>query len=149
MKMFEVEEIKEFMKQLFLSEAFDKFCVAQVEIKTFVSFEIKGNLLTDWLSEEEKEIYGAYTYVPWKLLRETAFSLIRGKQTPEVMRIQFVHYKENGDCGGIRIQYEKGELYYISSYTTAQFSLDKSEEIMWDEHCEKFLRGMGINIIEK
>lgn len=138
MQMYQVEEVKEFMELLFLKENFDKFCVSSLELKTLVSISIKGNLLTDWLGEEEKERYGTLEYVPWKLLRPVAFSLIKGKQIPQLMRIQFVHYMANGDCGGLRIQFENNRLVCISSYTSANFSLDKSKEQFWDENCSEF-----------
>ena len=86
----------------------------------------------------EKEIYGSREYVPWKLLRPLAFSMIKGEQTPRLLRIQFVHYLNNGDCGGLRIQYENNELHCISSYTPANFTLDKSSEQIWDDQCVEF-----------
>lgn len=138
MKMFHIEDVKEFMEFLFLKEIFDKFCVSSMELKTLVPISVKGNLLTDWLSEEEKELYGDMEYVPWKLLRPLAFSLIKGKQKPRMLRIQFVHYMANGDCGGLRIQFENNELMCISSYTSASFSLDKSREQIWDDNCSEF-----------
>ena len=56
MQIYKIEDVREFMAVLFLKENFDKFCVGTMEIKTFVSITVKGNLLTDWLSEEEKEL---------------------------------------------------------------------------------------------
>lgn len=138
MQIYKIEDVREFMAVLFLKENFDKFCVGTMEIKTFVSITVKGNLLADWLSEEEKEIYGSREYVPWKLLRPLAFSMIKGEQTPRLLRIQFVHYMNNGDCGGLRIQYENNELHCISSYTPANFILDKSSEQIWDDQCVEF-----------
>lgn len=139
MQIYKIDDVREFMAVLFLKENFDKFCVGTMEIKTFVSISVKGNLLTEWLTEEEKEVYGSREYVPWKLLRPLAFSLIKGEQTPQLLRIQFVHYTNNGDCGGLRIQYENNELHCISSYTPANFTLDKSSEQMWDNQCSEFL----------
>ena len=138
MQIYKIEDVREFMAVLFLKENFDKFCVGTMEIKTFVSITVKGNLLADWLSEEEKEIYGSREYVPWKLLRPLAFSMIKGEQTPRLLRIQFVHYLNNGDCGGLRIQYENNELHCISSYTPANFTLDKSSEQIWVDKCVEF-----------
>ena len=138
MQIYKIEDVREFMAVLFLKENFDKFCVGTMEIKTFVSITVKGNLLADWLSEEEKEIYGSREYVPWKLLRPLAFSMIKGEQTPRLLRIQFVHYLNNGDFGGLRIQYENNELHCISSYTPANFTLDKSSEQIWDDQCVEF-----------
>lgn len=139
MKMYKIEDVKEFMGLLFLKGIFDKFCVGSMELKTLVPISIKGTLMADWLSEEDKETYGNCEYVPWHLLRPVAFSLIKGKQTPQLLRINFVHYMENGDCGGLRVQYEKNELICISSYTPANFSLDKSREQVWDDKCSEFL----------
>lgn len=144
MQMCKIEDVREFMAVLFLKKNFDKFCVGAMEIKTFVSISVKGNLLVDWLSEEEKEVYGSRDYVPWKLLRPLAFSMIKGEQTPQQLRIQFVHYMNNGDCGGLRIQYENSELHCISSYTSANFTLDKSGEQLWDDQCSEFFHKNGI-----
>lgn len=144
MQMCKIEDVREFMAVLFLKENFDKFCVGAMEIKTFVSISVKGNLLADWLSEEEKEVYGSRDYVPWKLLRPLAFSIIKGEQTPQLLRIQFVHYMNNGDCGGLRIQYEKKVLHCISSYTPANFTLDNSGEQLWDDQCLEFFHKNGI-----
>ncbi len=138
MQIYKIDDVREFMAVLFLKENFDKFCVGTMEIKTLVSISVKGNLLTEWLTEKEKEVYGSREYVPWKLLRPLAFSLIKGEQTPQLLRIQFVHYMNNGDCGGLRIQYENNELHCISSYTPANFTLDKSSEQMWDDQCSEF-----------
>ena len=140
MKLHKIEDVKEFMELLFLKESFDKFCMAGMELKTIVTFSADGKLAADWLEEEDRERYASFDYVPWKLFRPIAFSLIRGKQTPRFMRIQFVYYMENGDHGGLRIQYENGELTCMSSFTTAQFSMDKSSEQMWDENCITFLK---------
>ena len=148
MKVFKIEDVKEFMQLLFLKENFDKFCLGGMELKTLVSFAIKGNLCTDWLDGVDKEKYGHMEYVPWKLLRPVAFSMIRGKQSPSMMRINFVHYMEDGGCGGLRVQYENGQLACISSYTAAHFSLDKSEEQLWDENCKRFLQKNNIVVSE-
>ena len=144
MQIYKIDDVREFMAVLFLKENFDKFCVGTMEIKTLVSISVKGNLLTEWLTQEEKEVFGSREYVPWKLLRPLAFSLIKGEQTPQLLRIQFVHYMNNGDCGGLRIQYENNELHCISSYTPANFTLDKSSEHMCDDKCSEFFHKIRI-----
>lgn len=144
MKCYRIEDVKEFMELLFLKDIFDKFRMSSMELKTLVSFSVKGNMFPDWLDEEAKEFYGNLEYVPWKLFRPTAFSLIRGKQTPTMLRIQFVHYMENGDCGGLRVQFENRELTCMSSYTAAEFTLDKRAELLWDENCSHFLKKNNI-----
>ena len=140
MKMYQIEEVKPFMAQLLLQETFDKFCVSVVEIRTIVPITIKGTMSHDWLSPEDAEKYKELEYIPWKLLRPVVFELIKGKQTPDFLKIQFVYYSENGDCGGLRVQFEAGTLTCLSTYTPAEFSLDRNAETFWDENCQAFLK---------
>ena len=119
MKMYQIEEVKPFMAQLLLQEIFDKFCVSVAEIRTIVPITIKGTMSHDWLSPEDAEKYKELEYIPWKLLRPVVFELIKGKQTPDFLKIQFVYYSENGDCGGLRVQFEAGTLTCLSTYTPA------------------------------
>ena len=140
MKMYQIEEVKPFMAQLLLQETFDKFCVSVAEIRTIVPITIKGTMSHDWLSPEDAEKYKELEYIPWKLLRPVVFELIKGKQTPDFLKIQFVYYSENGDCGGLRVQFEAGMLTCLSTYTPAEFSLDRNAETFWDENCQAFLK---------
>lgn len=140
MKMYQIEEVKPFMAQLLLQETFDKFCVSVAEIRTIVPITIKGTMSHDWLSPEDAEKYKELEYIPWKLLRPVFFELIKGKQTPDFLKIQFVYYSENGDCGGLRVQFEAGTLTCLSTYTPAEFSLDRNAETFWDENCQAFLK---------
>ncbi|MGN1206356.1 MAG: DUF5721 family protein [Eubacterium sp.] len=144
MKMYQIEEVKKFMSQLLLQETFDKFCVSIAEIRTIVPITIKGTMSRDWLSPEDAEKYKDLEYIPWKLLRPVVFELIKGKQTPDFLKIQFVYYNENRDCGGLRIQFESGMLTWLSTYTPAEFSLDRNAETLWDENCESFLKKHSI-----
>ena len=140
MKMYQIEEVKPFMAQLLLQEIFDKFCVSVAGIRTIVPITIKGTMSHDWLSPEDAEKYKELEYIPWKLLRPVVFELIKGKQTPDFLKIQFVYYSENGDCGGLRVQFEAGTLTCLSTYTPAEFSLDRNAETFWDENCQAFLK---------
>lgn len=140
MKMYQIEEVKPFMAQLLLQETFDKFCVSVAEIRTIVPITIKGTMSHDWLSPEDAEKYKELEYIPWKLLRPVVFELIKGKQTPDFLKIQFVYYSENGDCSGLRVQFEAGTLTCLSTYTPAEFSLDRNAETFWDENCQAFLK---------
>ena len=131
MKMYQIEEVKPFMAQLLLQETFDKFCVSVAEIRTIVPITIKGTMSHDWLSPEDAEKYKELEYIPWKLLRPVVFELIKGKDAG---------FFENGDCGGLRVQFEAGTLTCLSTYTPAEFSLDRNAETFWDENCQAFLK---------
>ncbi|MCH5252260.1 MAG: hypothetical protein J1F22_04740 [Lachnospiraceae bacterium] len=138
-----IENIKEFMARLFAGDMFDRFHVSECEVTTFVTFHAGGKLHPEWFDTEERreqEKTDVPEIVTWQQLKPYIFSLIKGKKTPEKLRIDFCHYMENGDCGSLRIQYEKEELIVFTGYMQKEFSLDKEKKIEWDENCLKFIQ---------
>lgn len=134
-----IENIKEFMSQLFAGDMFDRFHVSTCEVTTFVTFQADGKLYSEWFDSDEKP-GGGSGLVLWQQLKPMIFSMIKGKKTPGKMRIGFCHYMENGDCGSLRIQYEKDELLLFTGYMQKEFSLSKEKEAEWDENCRAFIR---------
>ena len=140
MKLIEVDEVRVFMKNLFWAETFDKFCVADIDIKTLISYSINGKVNAGWLDDVAKEAYAEEEFVYWRDIRQVIFSLIKGENTPELLRIQFVSHDSAGGSRGLRIQFEDGNLSVMSTYTPREFSLDKTAERLWDENVENFIK---------
>ncbi len=137
-----VENIKEFMARLLTEEMFDKFHVSGCEVATFVTFQIDGKRHDEWYDTDERPS-DECGQILWKQLRPVLFSLIRGKKTPEVFKVDFCHYMGNGDVGSLRVQYEKGELLVFTGYMQKEFSLTKEAQQAWDEKCRNFLGSYG------
>lgn len=137
-----VEKIKEFMAKMLTGEMFDKFHVVNCEVTTFVTFQIDGKRHDEWFDTDEGP-EDTSSQVLWKQLRPVIFSLIRGKKTPEVFKVDFCHYLGNGDVGSLRMQYEKGELFLFTGYMQKEFSLNKEAQQSWDDNCRNFLREYG------
>lgn len=137
-----VENIKEFMAGLLTDEMFDKFHVSGCEVATFVTFQIDGKRHDEWYDTDERPS-DECDQILWKQLRPVLFSLIRGKKTPEVFKVDFCHYMGNGDVGSLRVQYEKGELLVFTGYMQKEFSLTKEAQQAWDEKCRNFLGSYG------
>ncbi|MDT3845290.1 MAG: DUF5721 family protein [Bacillota bacterium] len=96
-----IEDLKEFTKQLFTGETFDRFLVKEAAFSTFCSFAIDGELRRGFLEEASDSsavsadnsspasVAGnsspvpADRYAAWKLLRPHCFQIIKGKQLPE------------------------------------------------------------------
>lgn len=135
----QIEDVKTFMSQLFVGDMFDKFHVNGCQIATFTEFEVSGKRCREWYDTDElSENVG--DLVVWQQLKPMIFSLIKGKKTPSKMKIDFCHYLENGDCGSIRIQYEKDELYLYTGYMQKEFSLTKEKQNEWDDNCLNFIK---------
>ena len=137
-----VDNIKEFMAKMLTGEMFDKFHVVNCEVTTFVTFQIDGKRHDEWFDTDERT-EDTSSQVLWKQLRPVIFSLIRGKKTPEVFKVDFCHYLGNGDVGSLRMQYERGELFLFTGYMQKEFSLNKEAQQSWDDNCRNFLREYG------
>lgn len=113
----EINQIKKFMYDLLLTDAFDSFRVLEVSIVTFAEFHIDGRLHPEFYGDVTKSAEAedrpdgsspvpdgkdegtekpsgdaagrGETLVPWKSLREHCLALIRGKRTPVSFQIIF------------------------------------------------------------
>jgi hypothetical protein len=139
----QIENIKEFMVQLFQGEMFDKFCVSGCEVTTFTRFTSDCRQNSDWYDVDEKE-EDSSGLVSWKQLKPVMFSLIKGKKTPSNMNIDFCFYMPDGDMGSLRIQYEADKLLVFTGYMQREFSMDKSKQQSWDENCIQFIKKNNI-----
>lgn len=135
----EIENIKEFMMQLFTGEMFDRFHVRNCEVKTFVTFQIDGRRHDTWYDTDER-VEDKTGLVVWQQLKTYVFEWIRGKKVPEKLRLDLCHYMSNGDIGSIRIQYEDAKLQIVTGYMQKEFSLEKEAQQDWDENCLNFIK---------
>lgn len=134
-----IENIKEFMSHLFVGNMFDRFHVGNCEVTTFVTFQTNGKLHSEWFDTDERLEDGTGLVI-WQQLKPMIFSIIKGKKTPEKIQIDFCHYMENGDCGSLRIQYEKEQLLLFTGYMQKEFSLNQEKKTEWDDNCIQFIR---------
>jgi hypothetical protein len=135
----QIENIKEFMVELFQGEMFDRFHVSGCEVLTFTRFVSDGKQNPAWYDTEEKQ-ENSTGLVKWCEMKAVVFSLIKGKKTPAYMKIDFCHYMASGDVGSLRIQYEDDRLLVFTGYMQREFTLDKSNLQKWDENCIQFLK---------
>lgn len=139
----EIENIKEFMAQLFTGEMFDRFHVRSCEVTTFVTFRIDGRRHDAWYDTDEK-VEDKTGLVIWQQMKSYVFAWIKGKKVPEKLRLDLCHYMTNGDVGSLRIQYESEKLQIFTGYMQKEFSLEKGAQQDWDENCLNFIKKNGI-----
>ncbi len=160
MKALKVLEVKAFMSQLFLGEAFDSFLLYELEIQTANQFKINGRLSHKWYDSDELESIGDREYSFWKELRNLTFQIIKGNKSPQSMKIVFSLPKENVkkvlERSGssflpeqveglfLNIKYENGGLHLITGSSVKIFSMDKTLEQEWDTEVIAFLKKCNI-----
>ena len=106
---------------------------------TFVTFRTDGKRHESWYDSDEK-IEDNTGLITWQQLKPYVFDWIKGKKTPQKVKIDFCHYMANGDVGSMRIQFESQKLHVFTGYMQREFSMDKSQQQMWDDNCEKFIQ---------
>lgn len=157
----QIEEIKPFMNQLFLGEAFDAFLLTEAVFVTFSTFRIDGHLERGYYSEDDADVpQGADSYACWRQIRPFCLELIRGKRTPLEFRIVFRLSGANvqrlaaqsglqiaaGDIDGLflNLHFKAGALTCTTGTSLRFFTLDKTLDRVWDEMVKKYFRKIGI-----
>ena len=153
-----LNEVKECMSKLLLSETFDPFYFIEGEITTFSTFKINGYLKKDFF---EKDEIPAREFALWKEMREFCFSLIKGKRTP--LNFQFVFGLSNyniekllkqqsldfqpSDVAGLylNIKFDGQTLHCTTGTAMNLFTMDKSLEHACDQMVQKFFSHKGIS----
>ena len=109
MKLFTIQDTKEFMAKLLVGSLFDSYLVSDGTLTTFTTFQIQGDLHPDYYSADamppllsdsmavspeqeagsgqDRKRAAAPSLTPWGLLRPGFYQLIRGKNAPLSLRL--------------------------------------------------------------
>ena len=93
----QIQDIKNFMSKLLLSQTFDNFLLVEGTITTYNTFRIDGRVHKDFFTEEEIEERGLSDreFSLWKEVKPFCLELIKGKKTPLGFKFTFQLSKEN------------------------------------------------------
>ena len=166
MKALRLTGAKDFMNKLLRTETFDNFLLQEAVITKAASLVIDGHIQKDFYSSDELTELGIndYQILPFRLLRNNCFDLIKGKQAPASFKFVFLLSPENTihtldslssnftskDIGGfiMNIRYQNHELSLTTGISYNVFSTDKSLDAEWDKLVMKFLYNNDINFEE-
>jgi hypothetical protein len=158
MKAYRINDLKNFMNKLLLSESFDYFLLEEGAIVTYNTFRIDGRIQKDFYTKEEQEDFSLcpYDFSLWKDMRPICLQLIKGKRTP--LSFKFVlhllpeHMKkimsdtavEGGDqqlkAFTLTIKYDGNTASLMTGTSTNTFVMDKTPEQLWDQAFQKFMK---------
>ena len=153
---YQIQDLKDFMKKLLLTETFDAFLLSEASVTTYAAFHLDGSIHPDYFSTDEAETLTTEqcVYVLWKRVRPLFFELMKGKNTPLSFQIVFrlAQYnvesllRQSGlsyrpeDVEGLflTLRYDGTQLSCISGSSLRIFTLDHSLDHAWDAMLEKF-----------
>lgn len=155
-----IADIKEFMSKLLIKGVFDDFLLSEAELLCGCSYVINGRRNKGWYSKEELSELAEKEYMRFSEQRPFLYQLIKGKKTPQSMKLVLLLSEENTrkileEIGReqemdmveglfLNIRYEKGEVHLITGSSLRVFSMDKTIERQWDDSLRKFLQNYEI-----
>lgn len=162
----QIQDIKNFMSKLLLSQTFDYFLLVEGTITTYNTFRIDGRIHKSFFSEEELEerSLNHREFSLWKEVKPFCLELIKGKKTPLGFKFTFQLSKENTakllassgitsihpeNISGLllNVRYENGALNVITATNLNLFTLEKSLEHVWDDMVKRFLKQQEISFL--
>ena len=162
----QIQDIKNFMSKLLLSQTFDHFLLVEGSITTFNTFRIEGRVHKDFFSEEELEAQtlSDREFSLWKEVKPICLELIKGKKTPLGFKFIFQLSKENTakllagsgitslqpeNISGLllNIRFDGSSLTCITAANLNLFTMDKSLEHAWDDMIKRFLKQQEISFL--
>ncbi len=152
----QIEDIKQFMVQLFSEKTFDGFLLYEAKIQMGVSYVIDGSLNLEFFDQDEKEALENRSYTRWDEQKQMIFSMIRGKKTPQDMQLILMQSPKNvetmitrnniayrpDDVRGLflNIRFKDGRLVCTTGISLKTFTMDKSLEHLWEDMIRKYFK---------
>lgn len=141
-----INQVKQFMNQLFLTDCFDAFLLKEATLVTYNTFTIDGHVNEAFYAgmEEDDTSLKRYELSKWADMRSVLFQLIKGKRTP--LQMQFILHSKpetltqliekadttltNLDVNSLvlTIRFDQKGLFVVTGVDYANFVMDKSLE---------------------
>jgi hypothetical protein len=148
-------DIRKMMAGFLAGGLLDSYDLEEGSVTTYCTFSIDGSYQKDFFDEPEMR-----SFVKWTDVKETCFSLIKGKRTP--LRFHFVFFLEEEkvvpllkasgvtpDAGlppalCLNLRYDAAGLILTTGTSLRTFTLDRSIDHAWDTYVEELLRRCSI-----
>lgn len=144
MEIFEITHKKEFMSKLLKSDLFDTFQVREVIIHTSFKSILDGKTNTEFFDSDARDQLPEY--LSWQQMRPYVYQLIAGSKQPSYLKIVFATTPEKtaqissvASTFFLNITYKDLEMSCSTGVAYQTFTLDKSDEKVWDERMKRFL----------
>ncbi len=157
-----ITNVKNFMNGFLAGNLFDPFLMIEGSLVTSVSYTFDGHLNLDFFPEEERNSEKhPYEYQPWEEAKPTIYSLIKGSNTPLLMRFMMQLKPDKAEemlkktapdqdfslLKGLilNIKYENSAITLTTGTSYSTFVMSHDADIIWDKNIQKYLSGKGID----
>lgn len=160
MTRFQIPDIRDFTKKLFIGDSFDFFLVSRASFITGTAVTLDGALHKGYFTDAQWEELEQHDLAPWPLLKPLCFQIIKGSRLPEQFSIVFSLPRSRTErllaawslpidanaVGGLffNIFYERGALFCTTGVSFSVFIPDHSLEQAWDRYMGQLLSRMEI-----
>ncbi len=156
-----VKDVKNFMNGMFAGALFDPFLAVEGSLVTAVTYSFDGHINYDFYPEEEREEQRKYEYQPWSEFKKQALDLIKGKNTPILMKFMFMLKPEkalemlskelpDADFSSLKgllviLKYENGAITLTTGTSYDTFVMSHDTDHVWDNNIKKYFSAKGID----
>lgn len=156
-----IESSKIFMSQLLAGNLFDPFLLVEGMLVTSISYTFDGHINMDFYPLDERDAeHHPYEYQPWADTQAAVYSLVKGSNTPLLMRFMLQIKPEKAIASLnkelpdfdfsqvkallINIKYEAGTVTITTGTSYKTFVMGHEADQLWDKLFCKYLSGKGI-----
>ncbi len=157
-----IENRRQFMGCLLTTGTFDGFRISEAVVRTSAAFSVDTHLTEGFYSPEELESMHLREHdpLPFSMMRQTLYELIRGTHTPLFFRFvlmlspaeaaDLLQKADNGltenDIGGffLNLTFQNGEIRATTAISYRSFPSDHSADRIWDLTVKQLLEKNGI-----
>lgn len=153
----QITELKAFMGKLLGTNIFDDFLLQEATLQVGISYVIDGHINEAFYQSDDEQT-DRPPFISYGEVRNTLFSLIKGKRTPLGFQLVLqlspkrcsILFPEGLDAHLIKglimnIRFDGSKALITSGVSYYSFSLDKAPEQIWDEAMMTFLKRAGIS----
>ena len=153
----QITELKAFMGKLLGTNIFDDFLLQEATLQMGIGYVIDGHINEAFYQSDDEQA-DRPPFISYGEVRNTLFSLIKGKRTPLGFQLVLqlspkrcsILFPEGLDAHLIKglimnIRFDGSKALITSGVSYYSFSLDKAPEQIWDEAMMTFLKRAGIS----
>lgn len=153
----QITELKAFMGKLLGTNIFDDFLLQEATLQMGIGYVIDGHINEAFYQSDDEQA-DRPPFISYGEVRNTLFSLIKGKRTPLGFQLVLqlspkrcsILFPEGLDAHLIKglimnIRFDGSKALITSGVSYYSFSLDKAPEQIWDEAMMTFLKRADIS----
>ncbi len=157
-----VKDVKGFMNGMLAGNLFDPFLMIEGMLVVSVTYSFDGHINYDFYPEEERDNAKTYEFQPWSEFRKTALELIKGRNSPILVKFMFMLKPDKAlemlskespkeDFSSLKgllvsMKYENGAITLTTGTSYDTFVPGHDTDRLWDSNIRKYFSAKGIDL---